>query len=114
MRIDTSPSLSRFLLRNWLPHLIITLIFAVIILMVKTHYSDGTATRTDFLINLISLPLCWTHTIIILILSLRKFARKSVQPGLILLAHFFISSFVGYYLFMILSIYGWAYTMKGH
>jgi hypothetical protein len=114
MGIDTSPSLSRFLTRSWLPHFIITLIFAVIIFMVKSHYSDGTATRTEFLINLISLPLCWTHTIIVLILALRRFARKNTVPGLIYLAHFFISSVVGYYLFMILSIYGWAYTMKVH
>ena len=114
MGIDTSPSLSQFLIRSWLVHFIFTIAFVIVVLLVKSHYSDGSATRTDFLVNLISLPLCWTHTIIVLMLSLKRFARKNTMPGLIYLVHFFLSSFLGYYLFMILSIYGWAYTMKGH
>jgi hypothetical protein len=116
MGIDTSPSLSlkKFLLTAWIWHFLVTLVFMSLLVMVYRNYSDISATRTDFLINLIAMPLCWTHTILILIFSMRRFARKQPLPGLIYLGHFFGSAVAGYYLYVILMLFGWAYTMKGH
>ena len=89
----------------------VTVIFAVLLLVfVRGHYADRTATRTDFLINLICLPLCWTHTFLVLIFSMRRFSRKQTIPGLIYLAHFFVSACIGFYAYMMINI-GWIYAV---
>lgn len=88
--IDTSPALSQFLIPSWRGHFFFTLAFVIVVHLVKSHYSEGSATRTDFLVNLIYLPMCWAHTIIVLIISLKRFARKYTGPTLIYL---YISSY---------------------
>lgn len=91
----------------------VTLTFAIVLLaIVRVHYADRSATRIDFLINLVSLPLTWTHTVLILIFSMRRFAKKQTVPGIIYLAHFFASAFLGFYAYMMMAA-GWLYAMKG-
>lgn len=116
---DTLPaipafSLKRFLLRSVLPNAAVTLAFVVILFWCKTAYEQTTATRTNFLANLIALPVCWTHTLLLLIFSVRRFVKRQVTAGLSFLLHAFFSASVGYWLYLILALYGWAYAMKGH
>lgn len=112
MSAAASPSLKQFVIRPWIWHFILTLIFAVMLLLVvRVHYTDRTANKTDFLLNLAALPLIWTHTLLILIFSMRRFSRKQVMPGLIYLVHFFASASLGFYAYLMMAI-GWMYSMK--
>lgn len=113
MGIDTSPSIKSFILKPWIWHFMVTLTFAIILLaIVRVHYSDRSATRIDFLMNLASLPLVWTHTVLILIFSMRRFAKKQAMPGLIYFVHFILSAGLGFYAYMMMAA-GWLYAMKG-
>lgn len=107
-------TLRNFLLRRWLWHFLLTLIFAIILLLiVRVHYTHQTATRTDFLLNLGTLIVCWVHTLLILIFSMRRFSRKQIPAGGIFLVHFFLSAFLSFYAYMMINI-GWIYALKGH
>jgi hypothetical protein len=104
MSADTSLSLRRFVLRSWIYHGTVTLIFFVLlVLIVRPHYADFTATHNDLLINLVAMILCWVHTVLILIFSMRRFSRKESTPGLIFLLHFFLSATLGYYAGMLFA-----------
>jgi len=110
----SAPSFKAFFLRSWLINLILTAGFIVILFVVWNHYTNATALRTDFLVNLIALPICATHTVLLLIFALRRFAKKHVVAGVVFLVQFIASGVIVYYLYLILAIFGWAYTMKGH
>lgn len=100
METETVPpiSLNRFLLRTWIWQFGVTLTFFILLVMVvRPHYADFTATHQDLIINLISLILCSVHTLLILIFSMRRFFRKEVSPGLIFLLHFLLSASLTYY-----------------
>jgi hypothetical protein len=98
MSADTSLSLKRFVLRSWIYHAAVTFTFFVLlVLIVRPHYADFTATHKHLLINLAAMILCWVHTLLILIFSMRRFSRKETNPGLIFLLHFFLSATLGYY-----------------
>lgn len=91
-------TLRTFFLRSWLWHGIVTLIFFVLlVLIVRPHYADFTATHSDLILNLVAMVLCWVHTFLILIFSMRRFSRKEINPGVIFLLHFFLSATLGYY-----------------
>lgn len=109
-----APTFKSFLLRSWLINLVFTIAFLVILVVVRKHYTDTSALRTDFLINLIALPICATHSVLLLIFALRRFAKRHVVPGIVFLVQFLVSGVITYYLYLILALFGWAYTMKGH
>jgi hypothetical protein len=106
-------SFQKFFLRAWLINLLFTLTFGIILIVSYHNYDNFTATRTTFLTNLIVLPIAWVHTMLILIFSLRRFSRKQFTAGIIFLMHFFVSSVVSYYLYLILALFGWTCAMKG-
>ena len=116
---DTLPvtpafSQKRFVLRSLLPNAVVTLTFVCLLFWCKSAYEATTATRTNFLANLIALPLCWTHSLLLLIFCIRRFIKKQAMAGMTFLLHAFFSASVGYWLYLILALYGWAYAMKGH
>jgi hypothetical protein len=90
----------------------VTLTFAVMLLLViRPQYADRSADRMDFLVNLVILVLCWVHTLLILIFSMRRFAKKQMAPGGIYILHFFASASLGFYAYMMINI-GWIYALK--
>jgi hypothetical protein len=107
-------SYKRFFYRVWIPNLIVTFVFAVILLNCWNQYVAITATRITFLTNLICLVLVWIHTVLLVIFSIRRFLKKQIYAGISLVVHLFISGIIGFYFFTILSLFGWVYAMKGH
>jgi len=107
-------SFQRFFLRVWLANLIFTLTFAIVLFFCHLYYENFTATRTTFLTNLIVLPIAWVHTMLIFIFSIRRFSKKQIAAGICLFLHFLFSAVVGYYLYLLLAIFGWTCAMKGH
>jgi apolipoprotein N-acyltransferase len=108
----TAPSLKQFIIRPWIWHFLVTLTFAILLLLViRPQYTDRSADRTDFLMNLAILVVCWVHTLLILIFSMRRFARKQLPHGGIYILHFFASASLGFYAYMMLNI-GWIYALK--
>jgi hypothetical protein len=90
----------------------VTTVFAVMLLIViRPQYADRSADRSDFLMNLALLVICWVHTLLILIFSMRRFAKKHIAPGGIFLLHFFLSASLGFYAYMMVNI-GWIYALK--
>jgi len=93
-------------------HFLVTLTCAVLLLLViRPQYADRSADRTDFLMNLGLLVVCWVHTLLILIFSMRRFAKKHMAAGGIFLLHFALSSGLSFYAYMMLNI-GWIYALK--
>lgn len=98
MEATTAPSVKQFLLRSWIWHFALSsTFFVLLIVIVRPHYADFTATHQHLIINLVAMLCCWVHTALILIISMRRFYRKEVKPGLIFLLHFFLSASLGYY-----------------
>ncbi|HEU4719617.1 MAG TPA: hypothetical protein VFU15_17355 [Bacteroidia bacterium] len=106
--------LKKFLLRTVLGNSVLTGCFVAALLTCNMRYTSGTATRETFLLNLVSLLMCSVHTVLVLIFSLRRFAKKETLNGIILLAYFFLSSAIVYFLFFLLSFFGFFFSMKGH
>ena len=108
----SAPTLKQFIIKPWIWHLMVTLTFAVLLLIIiRPQYADRSANRADFLLNLGILIVCWVHTLLILIFAMRRFARKHIAPGGIFLLHFFLSASLGFYAYMMLNI-GWIYALK--
>ncbi len=108
----TAPPLKQFLIRPWIWHFAITITFAIMLLLViRPQYTDRSADRIDFLLNLAILVVCWVHTLLILIFSMRRFSRKQIAAGGIFLVHFFASAFLSFYAYMMINI-GWVYALK--
>lgn len=108
----TAPSLKQFIVRPWMWHFLVTLTFAIVLLIIiRPQYTDRSANRIDFLLNLGIMVVCWVHTILILIFSMRRFARKQTAPGAIYLFHFLASAFLAFYAYMMINI-GWLYALK--
>ncbi len=107
-------SFKRFLIRSVLVNVVFTAVFAAILFWCNGQYSHVTANRTTFLLNIIALPVVWTHSLLLLIFAIRRFARKNIVAGLIFFTHFLLSGAIGYWLYIILALYGWAFAMKGN
>lgn len=107
-------SFRRFALRSLLPNLVLLSVLLVIIFWCKSAYADTSATRVNFLVNLIAMVFAWIYAILLAIFSVIRFSRRQYMAGLILLGQFFLTAFMSYWLFVILSVFGFAYAMKGH
>ncbi|GAB4142224.1 MAG: hypothetical protein Fur0041_17350 [Bacteroidia bacterium] len=107
-----TPTFKQFILRYLIWNFVITAVFLSVFWWCNMHYVGLTANRTVFLTNLIALPLVSTHTVLILIFSIRRFVRKHTVFGLIYFAHFLLSSVIAYYLWVAFALFGWAYAMK--
>lgn len=108
----TAPTIKQFILRPWIWHFLVTLTFAVMLLIViRPQYADRSADRMDFLMNLVLLVICWVHTLLILIFSMRRFAKKQAGAGAIYILHFLASASLGFYAYMMINI-GWIYALK--
>ncbi len=107
-------SFKRFLLRSVLVNAVFTAIFAGILFWCNSEYNHVTANRSTFLLNIGTLLVAWTHSMLLLIFAIRRFARKNIVAGLIFFTHFLLSGAIGYWLYVILALYGWAFAMKGN
>ena len=104
MSTEAPIALKQFLIRAWIWHFAVTsTFFVLLVLIVRPHYAELKGTHQDLIINLVCLLLCVVHTVLILIISMRRFSRKQHMPGLIYLVHFFLSASLGYYAGLLFS-----------
>jgi hypothetical protein len=112
--LPTPFSFRRFFLRSWLWNLLFSTVFTLGFSWCYLEYRDLTATRPVFLTNLALLAIVWVHALLLLIFSLRRFFRKELMAGGCFFVQFMFSVLLGYYLYIIIALFGWAYAMKGH
>ena len=91
-----------FFVRLWVWNVLLTLAFAVVLLLCFLRYTDLSANRVYAWANVIAFIGCTVHTLILLIVSVRLLARNQWRNGLIFTLHFFVSSAIVYWLYILL------------
>ncbi|MGL4597101.1 MAG: hypothetical protein ACRCYO_06225 [Bacteroidia bacterium] len=104
----------RFFYRIWLPNIIITTILLVLLLWCWSKYTGINANRNTFLINLSCLVAAAVHTTLLLIFCIRRLTMKHYRKSMSLLAHTLVSGIMTYYLFLVLSVFGWVFIIRGN
>jgi hypothetical protein len=104
----------RFFYRIWLPNIIITSILITLLLWCWSKYTGISANRTTFLINLSALVAAAVHTTLLLIFCIRRMSMKHYRKAMAFLAHTLLSGIMTYYLFLILSVFGWVFIIRGN
>ncbi|MCU0433388.1 MAG: hypothetical protein MUC87_08050 [Bacteroidia bacterium] len=103
VRMQTSDTPFRsFFLRLWLWHLLITAVLALVTLLCFMSYTDLKAGRGYAWANVIVFLAGSVHTLILLILSVRLLARNRWLHGVCFALHFFVSSAVVYWAYLLL------------
>ncbi len=91
-----------FFVRLWVWHVLLTLIFSVVLLLCFLRYTDLTANRGYAWANVIAFIAGTVHTLVLLIVSVRLLVRNQWRNGVIFTLHFFVSSGIVYWLYIML------------
>lgn len=96
------PGFRSFFVRLWLWHILLTAVLAVVLLLCFSHFTGLQTSRSYAWANLIGFVAAAVHSLILLILAVRLLARNRLLHGGCLALHFFVSSALCYWAYLML------------
>jgi hypothetical protein len=103
----------RFFYRSMLWNTLFLLLFGGVIFWCYYGYIHTTALHNTFVINVITVPIAWTHTVLLFIFMIRRTIKKNSTAALCFLGQFIFACIVSYYGYLAIAL-GLVYSLKGH